>query len=246
MLGTLRLTLVTVGAITLASTFACSVDHRHLNAGQRAGGTSSSGGANEDGESGAPGKSMSGGEAGATGASGEGCLADLNIDRIPDCKQTVLKNGSFTSDVKNWTPDSDTTLAWDEQNALEDAPSGSAKVESVAANAIASQCTAVKEMQLVIAYGQALVLKAAGSAADSSAELKVSMFDNDDCSGEPIGYFETPTSAKVGQWVVVQAGAVSPAGTKSAAMALVGLKAVNADKVTAYFDNVMLETQALQ
>lgn len=240
MLGMLRLMLISVGALTLA----CSVDHRKLHLGPSAAGNSGAGGSLASGGTLSDAGNV-GGEGGLMGNLSDGCLADLNTDHIPDCRQTLLDNGSFASDVENWTPDTDTVLTWDEQNALEDAPSGSAKLESATDSAVASQCAAVEEMQLIIAYGQAQVLAVAGDADGSSAELKVSFFPSRDCSGESIAYFETPTSDKVGQWVVVQAGMVAPVGTKSAALDLVGIKAVDADQVTAYFDNVMLQTQAV-
>ena len=56
------------------------------------------------GESGSGGSAPEG-AAGAAASTGlvDGC-ADLDTDGIADCKATLVKNPSFTSDANGWTP----------------------------------------------------------------------------------------------------------------------------------------------
>jgi hypothetical protein len=70
----------------------------------------------------------------------------------------------------------------------------------------------------------------------------VSFFDTDDCSGDPSSVFDTPPSAEVDQWVVVQAGNISAVTTGSASVALLGLRPKGGG-LDLYFDNVMLKAQ---
>lgn len=180
-----------------------------------------------------------------------GC-ADLDTDMVGDCTVTLVKNAAFKSDVASWTAVDPAMLAWDPRNALADTPSGCALLTVAGSTDIdgsalfrASQCVPIPGRQIVIAYANAIV-DAMGGAADqtSQAELEVSFFDSDDCSGAPTGQFSTPTSAAP-TWATIQAGGVSPSTTASASVALAGVKPLRADKLSICFDNVMLKTKAL-
>jgi hypothetical protein len=224
-------------------TSACSVDHRHLHAGQTTAGASSS---DRGGDAGAQAEPSGGGQGGTT-ASGDlvdGC-ADLDTDGVGDCKTTLLTNSSFMTDTSDWLADDEVALSWDPINALSDAPSGSARLEGRVARSRAQQCVTVHGRLLAIAYANAFVSASADDVEFGQAELEVSFFLNSDCAGEPAGFFETPTTTAINTWSVVQAGSVAVDGTGSISVALVGLKPTTSSAVTVFFDNVMLKAQAL-
>ena len=156
-----------------------------------------------------------------------------------------MNNPSFTTDVEDWTPSGDATLEWDPQNALDDLPSGSAKIapKTAAPAARADQCVLLAGKWLVIAYASAFV-ESTDDAEDSlQAVLEVSFFQSDDCSGPIDGFFETPPSSVTDEWTTIHAGGLSKERTNSASIALVGNRADSATELTVYFDNVMLKTK---
>jgi hypothetical protein len=224
-------------------TSACSVDHRHLHAKQSTGGVVSNNGGADDTPD-APGGAN--GQGGTTTTKGlvDGC-ADLDTDGVADCKATLLTNPSFSSDTTDWQADAEVALSWDPKNALPDAPSGSARLEASVPRARATQCVAMEEKQLVIAYANAFVASPANDDEPGQAELEVSFFPSQDCTGDRAAFFETPPSKEVDTWSVVQAGQISVDGTHSVSIALVGLKPASAAAIEVYFDNVMLKAQAL-
>lgn len=230
------------GSLTLTLCLgACSLDDRHL---QPASGDEGMAGACAVGESDAGSSAPEGaaGEAASTGLV-DGC-ADLDTDGIADCKATLVQNPSFTSDASGWTPLGDAKLTWDPRNALDDLPSGSAKLNASARRASAFQCVGLSGAQLVVAYASAFVEPAGDADGPAQTGLEVSFFDSDDCGGTRGGYFETPPSAVTGAWTTIQAGGLSTATTKSASVALVGIKAAFASELNVYFDNVMLKAKA--
>ncbi|MES1185405.1 MAG: hypothetical protein ABUL60_16455 [Myxococcales bacterium] len=233
-----------VTALLALVTNACSVDHRHLHAQQSTGGAvSSNGGADGDAPD-EPGGAN--GQGGTTTTKGlvDGC-ADLDTDGIADCKATLLSNPSFTSDTSDWQADPEVALSWDPKNALPDAPSGSARLEASVPRARVTQCVAMEEKKLVIAYANAFVTSSADGDEPGQAELEVSFFPSQDCTGDRAAFFETPPSTEVDAWSVVQAGQITVDGTRSVSIALVGLKPERSAALEVYFDNVMLKARAL-
>jgi len=179
-----------------------------------------------------------------------GC-ADLDTDGVADCSVTLVKNATFHTDTNEWSGVAGSSLAWDARNALDDDPSGCALLTAQGATDVdgtalfrASQCVLVAGDQLLIAYANAWV---EASAVDESAqaELQVSYFEADDCSGVATGSFVTPPSAAQGAWVTIQAGGVAGAGTRSASVELIGVKPNRAESLKACFDNVMVKTKPL-
>lgn len=227
---------------------ACSVDHRHLEHGPGDSGYASS--ANGGGAAGATDEADAS-SAGKGDAPGDlrglvdGC-ADLDTDGVADCQTTLLENATFDRDTSAWKAASSATLSWAPKNALGDLPSGSALLSASAARPSSEQCVKVEGKQLVIAYANAFVVAATGGGSSSGqAELEVSFFDTDDCSGERAGYFETPPSSMLDEWTTIQAGGVALDGTRSVSLALVGLKPSGATQLDVYFDNVMLKVKEL-
>ena len=250
---------------------ACSVDQRKLRLGTAAGttgvGASDSAGTHNGTPSGgggaAPAHGGASGAASDVNAAGEtstpsplpplvdGC-ADLDTDGVADCSVTLVENAAFASDVSGWSPVGTSSLAWAAGNALADTPSGCALLSAEGRSDIdgtalfrASQCVPVPAGQLVIAYANARVEASAAGGDTAQAELQVSFFDREGCVDKSSGYFTTPPSTAVGEWVTIQAGGVSGSATKSALVELVGVKPYRADSLSACFDNVMLKAKAL-
>jgi hypothetical protein len=221
---------------------ACSLDTRHLaSAGDGLAGALVVG-QSYAGTAGASGGTSEAGVGVATGVLVDGC-ADLDTDGVADCNTTLVSNPSFSGDVSNWIPVGGATLTWDPKNALTDLPSGSAKLRASTARASAFQCVSLGGAQLVVAYANANV-ESVGNIEPAQAELEVSFYDSEDCSGERSRYFETPPDAVADAWVTIQAGALSRATSRSASIALVGLKAASASELDIYFDNVMLKAKS--
>jgi hypothetical protein len=252
---------------------ACSVDQRELRlgagAGASAGTTSHGASAGVDDGAGASGATTSkpGPEGGAAGeaepaqpSSGgkttapmlpplvDGC-PDLDTDTVADCTVTLVKNPRFERDVESWSAVDDAMVTWDAENALSDTPSGCALLTASGTNDIdgsaffrVSQCVAIPADQIVIAYANALVTTQSDGA-PIQAELEVSFFDSEDCSGPATGQFFTPPS-EAGQWATIQAGGVSSLTTHSASVSLVGVKPYRAEALGICFDNVMLKAKA--
>jgi hypothetical protein len=239
------------------SALACGVDDRKLQLSAGTDGGTMGGG---DGAS-----SPHGAAAGAgsdTNAGGEaatpailpplvdGC-ADLDTDGVADCSVTLVKNATFQSDTGGWTSVAGSSLAWDARNAVGDDPSGCALLTAQGSTDSdgttlfhALQCVPVTENQLVIAYANAWV-EASAIDDPARAELQVSYFAAEDCSGTATGYFVTPPSAAQETWVTIQAGGVTGAGTQSVSVELVGLKPNRAQSLKACFDNVMVKAKPL-
>jgi len=229
---------------------ACSNDHRKPRQGDDDAAGAPSGGGGHPASSGS-GSSPEGGSGSPGGDSGQGLVdgcADLDTDGVADCAVTLVETPSFTDGIEPWLAgDGDTSLSWDEKNALGDLPSGSAKLSATAPQASAFQCVPLSGTKLVVAYANAFVEASDGDEDDapSQALLAVSYFHTSDCSDIRDGFFETPPTAVVGSWTTVQAGGVSGPTTASVSIALAGMKATAATDVTVYFDNVMLRAEEL-
>ena len=239
------------------SSLACGVDDRVLQPDTAAGMTDADGGDGasrpEGGRAGTGSEMNAGGEAAMPPILPplvDGC-ADLDTDGVADCSVTLVKNAAFQSDTSDWIGVMGSSLAWDARNALGDDPSGCALLTAQGSTDVdgtarlrASQCVRVTEGQLVIAYANAWV---EASAADDSAraELQVSYFAAEDCSGTATGYFVTPPSAATGAWVTIQAGGVTEPATRSALVELIGVKPNRAESLSACFDNVMVRAKTL-
>jgi len=218
-------------------TTACSLDQREL---------SLAGGGSRNGESGGA-SDLAGQPSGSSGTSGvpvnhlvDGC-ADLDTDGVGDCTTTLLDNPDFDEDVGAWQPLGDAELTWASRNALEDLPSGSARLESTSEKARAAQCVRVDGEKVIIAYASAFV---ESESALGQATLEVSMFDDETCRGEPLRTFETPPSGSVNDWTTIHGGAPSLPETRSVSIALVSRTPDRESPIRVYFDNVMLKAKA--
>jgi len=253
---------VAASVACLAFFCACSLDNRHLEAASGGGGSSQAGaggnGLGLAGSGAAAGESAGrGGQGGAVEPSipvQDGC-ADLDIDNVADCSETIVENADFKADVSNWLAGMDVTVDWDAGNAAGDLPSGSALVASTGvidasgsgvALRAAQQCVPIDGSRLVIAYANAFV----DSEQDPQgrAEVDVVFFDSQDCSGPLTTTFSTPQplDSRVDAWFTLKAGSVSGATTKSAQIKLGVLKPFRAPSFRARFDNVLVTTASVQ
>jgi hypothetical protein len=181
-----------------------------------------------------------------------GC-ADLDLNNVGDCTETLISNADFKTDVASWVADADTTLTWSPQNAAGDSPSGSALVASTgvidaqaigAALRAAGQCIPVSGKQLVIAYANAFV--DSGQDAQGHAEIDVFFYDVAGCMGTLTSSFSTPQplDASAGVWLTLRAGAVSPDTTKSALVKIAISKPFRAASFQAHFDDVLVKVKS--
>jgi hypothetical protein len=266
-----RSSLALCGAIVLLG---CSVDERDLQLAPGGsaglGSSTSPGSSGNGGVSGSDPSTAGGGgldastisDAGAAGDAGavepapiptvDGC-ADLDMNGVADCQETIVTNPDFKQDTSAWSAETDTTLTWDPSDAIGDASSGSALVASQgvidadasgAALRAASQCVPVASKQLVTAYANALV--DTGQDADGHAEIDVFFFDGSSCQGTFTGSFSTPQplDAAPGSWITLHAGSVAGNTVKSALVKLAISKPFRAASFQASFDNVLIKVQS--
>lgn len=249
----------------------CSLDTRTLALASGEAGSSSVGGANNPpqagannaggagsdsnlGDAGAGASSAgSGAQAGQTGAVQpmiDGC-ADLNMNQIADCKETLVTNPDMNRNVDDWLADPDTTVDWDTGNAWGDTPSGSALVASpgvIDANAVgaalraAAQCVPVSGKKLITVYANAFV--DSGQDPEGHAEVDVFFFNQASCAGTSSSGFSTPQplDAPTDTWLTLKAGSLSSESTQSLLVKLAISKPFHADSFHARFDNVLLRT----
>lgn len=227
-----------IALFVLLAAGGCALDRRRLQ--EATGGASFDGRDEPVGGESEPRDLVAGGKGASSRDLVDGC-ADLDTDGAADCTVTLVQNAAFSKNVANWTAQAQTQLSWADENALEDAPSGSAKLESASARASAEQCVEVRGQKLIIAYASALVDDESGSGA---AQLQVSFYENEGCEGEFVAYFVTPSTV-ANRWATIQAGAVSPSSTASLSVALVGARPDAAESIRVYFDNVMLKAKDL-
>lgn len=179
-----------------------------------------------------------------------GC-PDLDGNFVADCSETLLRNGDFKLNVEDWTPEPGTHIAWDEDNAAADLPSGSALLTVTAlpntgvgaAPHLVKQCLALSGAQLVIVYANALTHDEQGT--EGYAEVDVSFFDTDACAGPSASSFKTPQpgDALPDEWLTLKGGAVSGESTRSVLVALRAFEPPDDSSFSARFDNVLLKKQ---
>ncbi len=184
----------------------------------------------------------------------DGC-ADLDRNGVGDCKETLLKNADFETDISDWTAEQDTLLEWNMHDAWGvEGTSGSALVSSVGVldpnsdNAVlraASQCVAVGGMQLVTVYANAFV-ESGQPDLTGRAQIVVFFFDGDNCTGAFTNSFTTPQPLDtdgIDTWLELKAGSVTGLSTKSILVKLGLSRAYKAESFRARFDNLLVKAQ---
>ncbi|HEX2673400.1 MAG TPA: matrixin family metalloprotease, partial [Polyangiaceae bacterium] len=239
-------------SLTGAALAGCSLDTRQLKLTNEAGGQTSAGfpSTPDAGETGGrPGQDV---DASTGPAMIDGCI-DLDEDGIADCDETLVQNATFDTDVDAWHADGAAELTWDERNAADDLPSGSALLEATgsaapgaqgSATQSASQCSKVTGKRLVTVYANAFV----DSDRAGQARVDVQFFDTDSCTGGYSSNFVTPQplDAENGQWLALKAGSVSGVNTRSVLVRLVVSRPLDEASVRARFDNVLLKATEIE
>jgi hypothetical protein len=255
-----------------AALTSCSVDDRTLQADVAANGGvsggSDSGNAGRAATSGSSGTAEAGaanagaadfpGEGGTTGEpnappqppiSVSGDCADLDEDKAPDCKQDLLSNPDFDSDVSKWSAEAGAAFTWDPGDALGNSGSGSALLATASdtvatpgsVSIAASQCVAVTGDNIVGAYANVFV--DADQASNGVASVDVYFFDAAGCAGTATVHFSTPQplDASAGTWVTLRGGLTAPKATHSVQVRLTIAKQNQAASFQARFDNVLVK-----
>ena len=194
------------------------------------------------------GSSAQAGQSGSVQPMVDGC-ADLNMNQVADCKESLVSNPDMNKNVDNWLADPDTTVDWNSGNAWGDTPSGSALVASpgvIDENAVgaalraAAQCVPVTGKKLITVYANAFV--DSGQDPEGHAEVDVFFFNQPSCAGTSTSGFSTPQplDAATDTWLTLKAGSVSNDSTQSLLVKLAISKPFHADSFHARFDNVLL------
>jgi hypothetical protein len=239
-------------SLTGAALAGCSLDTRQLQLGREAGGQPSAGSPS------IPGTGEQGGTAGQDAGAPtmpamiDGCI-DLDEDGISDCDETLVQNATFNTDVDAWHADGSAELTWDERNAADDLPSGSAQLDATgtaasgaegSATQSASQCSKVTGKHLITVYANTFV----DSDRLGLARIDVHFFDTHACTGDYTTTFSTPQplDAASGKWLALKAGSVSGVDTKSVRVRLVVSRPLSEASVQARFDNVLLKATEIE
>jgi len=209
------------------------------------GGTSGSGGTSGTDASGSgKGGAGSGGSAGhATGGSPDGDCLDLDSNEVPDCQETLVKNGSFDTSAKSWiVDDSAVTQSWDHRDADDQSSSGSLVVTNKEAGDVdgfamvgTQQCLPVDEQG---AYRFVAQLYISSGQGDGNGGVNLWFFNLPDCQGSILNA-TTKLQVMTDTWQMVYAQPVTPMGARSVAVRLVVSKPYRSPKFSVSFDNVL-------
>jgi hypothetical protein len=196
------------------------------------------------------GGSDAGGNGGTAAGNGpelvEGCV-DLDGNGVGDCKETLLQNADFKSDVENWLVGASPQITWSELNPALDVPSGSAAVSFVSEasdedgviGAAAAQCLRVEGDAKLELAGNAFIGPDQG---EGLATISAWSFETDDCSGARLDAFDLAHS-QTGLWLTLRGEPTLPPATRSLLVRLGVTKAVRAATFQVLFDNVLVRKQ---
>jgi hypothetical protein len=248
-----------LGTIVLAS---CAVDDRTLK-GEDDG--SALGGA-DDGTGGttatAGTRTMHAGASSATAGSagamagdggtppGGGDCPDLDHNDIPDCEESLTKNGSFDNNFADWTPEANIALDWQMVDADASDASGSMGVEnSNAANldnlslAGSAQCISLDQPGAYAVVARVFIPP--DQQAKGSGGVSVAFYEADLCAGAiMIGFGGTSSMVSAtGSWQSAAFDTNAPENARSMSVRLVVLKPFKDPPVQVLFDNVAVKAK---
>jgi hypothetical protein len=233
-------------------------------------GASTSGGSRNTGgsdEGGAPGGAGEAGASSSSSGSGNGsgatpgwagappvdCTADIDLNQVPDCEETLLENAGFDLDIDGWTVGDFASLVWDFSDGSHSFSSGSLSVTNIATGIAgqgsARQCLKVEPGATYVAHVQGFI--PGGQTLTGSARLEAIQFERDDCDAglEP---GEDPTELQVDvtsseivlEWVLLQNQVITTEKTGSLLFRLVADKAEGDPYFQVLFDNALLKIEA--
>jgi len=216
------------------------------------GGTGAKGGSGGTGGSAAGGAGSSnagnGGIAGIAGNTGgmggkpaPGC-EDLDSDGVPDCQETLVKNGSFDTNVADWIADEVIQQSWAQADANDQLESGSITVKNTTieeANGYTvsgtQQCVNIVETGAYHFVSELFIAEGQG---EGNAGVNLWFWNLPDCQGAIIDT-GSQFAGKLGVWQLVYANPVTPMGARSVAVRLVAAKPFRSPEFTASFDNIL-------
>jgi hypothetical protein len=264
---------ITAFGLFVVSSTACSVDDRVLEPSDCGAPSCGSGGAAAHG--GSPtstgGKSASGGrpegkggaansggaetEGGAPTDGGDGSTSvdiacpDLDENTVPDCEETLVRNGTFDADIDGWRSQTYATASWDFVNAQAGEKSGSIFLENAAPANTASGSgfiyTGVNQCLAIEGEGQHQIFAQVfndGEMVAGYGSVVARLFTSGDCTGTPVSVVASPNLGNTGNWFTVQTSLFpTDASVQSVMVELrAGKLSTRTGAVSLRFDNVMV------
>ncbi|MEP6652020.1 MAG: hypothetical protein ABJA82_01595 [Myxococcales bacterium] len=175
---------------------------------------------------------------------------DLNSDGVPDCKQSLLVNPAFRTDLVGWAPELDMRQAFMAQDGAHNPLSGSIAVTNARRSDVELGSTMGGSAQCVRAVGpssydvlvQVLLSPPAASGDVAWGGVAFQFFATTDCSGTALGASSpTLSDANITGWQLIR-GVVSPApGTRGMLVRLVVVKPFKQQPTQGVFDNVLIK-----
>jgi len=180
-------------------------------------------------------------DAGAPTQPAPGC-EDLDSDGVPDCQETLVKNGSFDSNVANWVADDIIQQTWAQPDANEQLESGSLTITNVNLEDTngytvsgTQQCININETGAYHFVSQLYIVDGQG---EGNAGVNLWFWNLPDCQGAIVDT-ASQFAGKVGVWQLVYANPVTPMGARSVAVRLVAAKPYRNPQFSASFDNIL-------
>lgn len=177
-----------------------------------------------------------------------GECADLDGNGVLDCKETVLANPDFPSDILGWTTELEVAQTFVRDDGDGNMRSGAIAVSNGTTRDIAGATMAGSRQCVAAASGAAYRLIAQtripGPKVDGvSAGVYIQYYRSVGCAGDPAGTYAGPLVDAVDAWRPVEGLATAPAGARSMSVRLVVVKPFRAAPARALFDNVLLKVQ---
>lgn len=238
-----------IAALFSAALLSCALDDRALAPKAGVAGAAGTAGSNEPANT-----------AGSGGSAGLGVpLAPLPVDcdfsgSSPTECATAIENPGFNSGTTPWSAEpGPVTLSWYEEDALEEASSGSLSVvnaltgeASGPASVGAVQCLETSAGQIYGLAADVFIPNGQGDGLDggpylASAGLSMIFKDGPGCTGFTVGNATSDLVDAAGGWAHVEGKAIAPQGATSVAVRLVTFKSFRQFRFEARFDNVLVK-----
>jgi hypothetical protein len=179
---------------------------------------------------------------GGAAAFADGCV-DLDNDGVSDCRESLLENSAFKTDVGHWIAEPGVTIEWDAQDLLGARDSGSAFVTSSGSLdapgdgiAAVTQCVPVSAGQVMEVAASALIDE---GPTRGRAVMILWFFSSAACGVAPEEVYKTPEEFEQGKQLTLR-GAKAVDRTGSMLVRLGVIKPFTVDSFSVRFDNVLI------
>lgn len=173
---------------------------------------------------------------------------DLDGNGTLDCKESLVMNPDFKSNVQGWTAEVDVTAAFATGDGDGNKQSGSMVVtNSIRSNgegssmAGARQCIAAMPGKSYALHGQMFIIGGQGMGAQAGVSLQ--FFAGAGCTGARTGGYTSTLVDRPNLWQVVQGVAAAPAMAGSVEVRLVVVKSFKQDPIRVLFDNILIKAR---